>query len=440
MKLNTATKSIYTHQGAIAKHINPEQQLRRSVMSCLLWEKTFYENGEDIAKRITHLVGLVDPLKASKIAVEAREKMGLRHAPLWILRAMAKLPNHKRYVARTLSRICTRPDMLTDFLSLYWKDKKEPLSSKVKQGLAFAFQKFNEYQLAKYKEEDKAIKLRDVMFLCHPKPKDQEQAALWKRLANKELKTPDTWEVALSSGADKRETFQRLMESRKLGALAFVRNLRNMHEAGVPLSAINDYSKFVDVDKIFPWQFIAAARTNPQLEPIIEAMMYRCLVLMKPILGKTIVLVDVSGSMDWALSGHSDMKHIDAATGMAILLRQICSDVHIYSFSHALSEIPLRSGFALRDAILNSQPHGGTYLGAALNTVHQLHEQYDRIVVITDEQSADSIGDPLPNSNGYMINVACDKNGVGYYEWNHIDGFSSNVLSFFNQVEGNKYV
>jgi hypothetical protein len=41
MRLNTASAipKIYTHEGAVAKRITPEQLLRRSVLSCLLWEK-----------------------------------------------------------------------------------------------------------------------------------------------------------------------------------------------------------------------------------------------------------------------------------------------------------------------------------------------------------------------------------------------------------------
>ena len=77
------------------------------------------------------------------------------------------------------------------------------------------------------------MKLRDVLFLSHAKPRDEAQAALWKRLIAGELVAPDTWEVALSSGADKREAWERLLTERKLGALALLRNLRNMQEAQV---------------------------------------------------------------------------------------------------------------------------------------------------------------------------------------------------------------
>ena len=54
--------------------------------------------------------------------------------------------------------------------------------------------KFDAYKLAKY-DRDSKVNLRDVMFLVSPKPKDEEQAAVWKRLVDGTLESPDTWEV-----------------------------------------------------------------------------------------------------------------------------------------------------------------------------------------------------------------------------------------------------
>ncbi len=45
-----------THEGAPAKMISPELQLRRSVLACMLWENEFYEDGVEIAGRIKALV------------------------------------------------------------------------------------------------------------------------------------------------------------------------------------------------------------------------------------------------------------------------------------------------------------------------------------------------------------------------------------------------
>src|SRR5437667_12056317 len=80
---------------------------------------------------------------------------------------------------------------------------------------------------------NRLVKLRDVPFLCHAKPKDEAQAALWKKLVENTLEPPDTWEVALSTGKDKRENFERLLREGKLGGMAVLRNLRLMLASGV---------------------------------------------------------------------------------------------------------------------------------------------------------------------------------------------------------------
>jgi hypothetical protein len=124
------------------------------------------------------------------------------------------------------------------------------------------------------------------------------------------------------------------------------------------------------------------------------------------------------------------MLRTDAAYGLAILLREICEDVSVYSFSTHLDRIPARRGFGLRDAIEVSQPHASTMLGEALNGIR---EMYDRIIVITDEQSHDRV--PAPKGRGYMINVASYKNGVGYGKWTHIDGWSDSVVEYIRELE-----
>src|SRR5215475_7072738 len=234
-RLNIFKLGPRTHEGAVARHISPELQLRRSVLACLLWESQFYEDGVDIAGRIAELVPKVAAEKVAALAVEAREQMKLRHAPLLLVREMARHATHRALVSDTLARVIQRADELSEFVAIYWKDGRVPLSGQVKKGLAAAFPKFDEYQLAKY-DRGGPIKLRDVLFLSHAKPRDATQAGVWKKLIWGRLTTPDTWEVALSAsgkegGADKRKAWERLLLEQKLGALALLRNLRNLREA-----------------------------------------------------------------------------------------------------------------------------------------------------------------------------------------------------------------
>ncbi len=433
-KTNVPRTTIRTHEGGTAKHINPVLQLRRSVMSCLLWEDEFYEDGVSIAKRIADTIPKVEPDVVARLAIEAREEGKLRHVPLLIVREMARLPKYKHLVADTLNRVIQRADELTEFLAIYWKDKRQPLSAQVKKGLARAFTKFNEYELAKY-NRDGAVKLRDVLFLSHAKPKNAEQEDLWKRLVNGELTTPDTWEVSLSSKDEKpkKDKWEELLKGGKLGALALIRNLRNMEQERVPPALIRSAINAMKPGRVLPFRFISAATHAARYEPELEAAMFREVDGAKKLPGTTLILVDVSGSMEGArLSSRSEMDRMGAACGVAMLAREMCESVEVCSFSNLLAQIPPRRGFALRDAIVRSQSHSGTWLGGAINTA-RANIKADRTIVITDEQAHDVVGAPI--GKGYMINVASAKNGVGYGDWTHIDGFSESVLRYIQEVE-----
>ncbi len=388
-----------THEGARARVITPEQALRRSVLSCMLWEGEFYEDGVQIAGRIQELVPQVAAEKVAALAVEARERMKLRHAPLLLVREMARHASHRGLVAETLARVIQRADELSEFAAIYWAQGRQPLSAQVKKGLAAAFGKFDEYALAKY-DRAGAVRLRDVLFLCHARPVDEAQAALWKRLVSNELLTPDTWEVALSAagrgeGANKRAVWERLLAERKLGALALLRNLRNLHQAGVSEEMVLTALAAVKTDRVLPFRFLAAARSAPQWEDALETAMFRALAgRAGSLAGHTVLLVDVSGSMEAPLSRRSEMRRTDAAYGLAIRLREIAEKVTIYTFSDHAQLVPSRRGMALRDALDKSQPHSGTMLGAALKHVESESRGFDRLIVITDEQSHDNVPAP----------------------------------------------
>ena len=131
-----------------------------------------------------------------------------------------------------------------------------------------------------------------------------------------------------------------------------------------------------------------------------------------------------------ALSAQSEMTRAEAACGLAILAREICDEVEIFTFSSQTVKVPPRRGFALRDAIIASQPHGNTMLGAA---VSQIDRKGDRLIVFTDEQSHDVV--PVPKGNGVMINVASYQHGIGNGPWKRVDGFSEAVIAWIAAAE-----
>ena len=134
-----------------------------------------------LASRIAELVPKVEPEHVAALAIEARQQSKMNHAPLVVLREMARHKAHRRLVAETLERVIQQPGDLCEFVALYWKKGRVPLSSQVKKGLAAAFPKFDERQLASY-EDTGSVKLRDVLFLCHAKPRDDQQGGVWKKL------------------------------------------------------------------------------------------------------------------------------------------------------------------------------------------------------------------------------------------------------------------
>lgn len=429
MRMNTRPPSVTTHEGGTAKRITPSRELRRSVLSCLLWEKEFYEDGESIADRIDSLCEKVEPREVALLAVQARNEFHLRHVSLLLAACLAKRTGGP-IVAATIHGVVQRADELAEFLAIYWRKGRCPLSNQVKKGLAAAFQKFNAHQLGKY-NRDGAIKLRDVLFLVHAKPKDDEQAATWKRLVDGTLESPDTWEVALSSGADKKETFERLLSERKLGYLALLRNLRNMAEAGCYESLVKTaILSRIGASQVLPFRYIAAARACPQMEPTLDIALLASISELPTLEGKTIVLVDVSGSMDAPLSERSDMTRMDAAAALAAIIPS--QDLRVFTFSERTVEIAPRRGMAGVDAAINSQNHTGTYLGQAVVDVSR--HPHDRLIVITDEQTFDRVPDPSCK-HAYMINVASNQRGVGYGAWTHLDGFSENVIRYMVEHE-----
>ena len=463
MRVNTAEKKalIYTHEGAVAVFINPVDQLRRSVMSCMLWEGEHYEDGQAIAKRIQDATAEILKNKngadtVANIAYEARTKMKLRHVPLLLLISLikSKSENVRSVVAGAIAHVIQRPDEMGELIALYWKlnDGRKMLPAQMKKGLAAAFQKFDAYTLGKWNSDASAVKLRDVLFLTHAKPKDQAQAELWKKIVDKTLESPDTWEVALSGGADKKETFARLLAEEKLGALALLRNLRNMQQSGVDIDAIRKGLGSMKTERVLPFRFITAAKYAPQLEPQLEQAMFRCLADQEKLTGKTILIVDCSGSMHGQISAKSELDRLSAAAALAMLLREVCEYVAVYATAgndgmrtHATMLVPPRRGFGLRDLLSYEQTSrkiggGGIFLKQVIEFVRKEEKgTADRIIVISDEQDCDLVNKPSSakpfGENNYFINVASYKNGIGYGDWVHIDGWSESVVDYIVQYE-----
>lgn len=434
VKNNVAKET--TFEGAKAVTFNEKKQLERAVLSTLLWENTFYENGVAIADRISNLVKTNKVEDVIEVALNAKFMAKLRHIPLFVIRELFRRKEARLAAGTVLSELITRPDDATEFLAMWWKDNKdEPLAKQAKKALAESLSKFDVYQLQKYKKENSSVSLRDVFRLVHPKPKTKEQADMWGKVVNQSVGTADTWETALSAGANKKETFERLSSEKKLGGLALLRNLRNMKQSGMDIGEIKKLILSIKTDKLFPTQLISAYRHNIEFAKELETLFLQLFTNRPRVKGSTAVLVDISGSMVGAkVSSKSEIDRLDAATGLAAIAREMFEDIDVFSFDTSCRQIPATRGFSLMEAIKRSGG-GGTNIGLAIEKALSTRK-YDRIIVITDEQSSDTVSELPFGTKGYMMNVAQYQNGVGYGNcWTRIDGWSDNVLDYIIEYE-----
>lgn len=481
MKTNLAVSAPKpkSHEGGVGEILrDPLKQLERTVATCLLFENTFYEGGDSIANRIAELCKQVPQYVIGELAVKARNDFKLRHVPLWLMVHALRRPyelrkapsNHFPVRAWTyLSEIIQRPDELGEFIALYLKaagkahicgtDSNIPLSAQAKRGLAAAFGKFNEYQLAKWNKDSAAFSLLDVMRLVHPRPNGPEQAALWGRLVKDELAPPDTWERALTEAhnkAEKKAVWERLLSEKKLADMAFLMNLRNMTDVGVDRALIEQGLKSRKFSKILPFRFVAASKAAPHLAQELSDAMVRALAGVSMLSGTTYLIVDVSGSMDvpirhrkstptWnavlvAQRGAStETTRMEAAGALAVLLRETGSS-RTFTFSQRLVEVQNLRGLGLMSGIRDSQQHGGTMLSESLSMLKDKYPDPDRIIVITDEQTHDGSLYNWAKGQSYIVNVAPYAVGVqiGGNGWQRINGWSERIVDWIGFEETGK--
>lgn len=471
MKTNVKvkTETVRTHGGGISRNVPAIEELRRTVCANMLWENQFYESGESSANRIRDLVARVPFDDAAAIALEAREDMKLRHVPLLIVRELIRSHQGSK-VGGLIFNVIQRADEIMELVAIYWKDQPgAPFTRQMKIGLGRAIGKFPEHQLAKY-NRDGAVKLRDVLFLSHARPKDADKRVkytrkerkiankykllphelLYKRITDKELKTPDTWEVALSTGGDKRGEFTRLMKEKKLGGLALLRNLRGMLEAGVDEKLIRSALSEMRGDRILPFRYVAAAKHAPKLEDAIDGAMLKALGEMQKLPGKTVIVIDVSGSMYGGnISEKSDMNRALAACALGAIGRELCEQVAVYATAgsdsrrkHKTEIVPARRGMALVEAVYKmSTPlgGGGIFIRQCMDYIRGIEKDADRTIVITDEQDCDVENRKSAEAmgNGYIINIASYQNGIEYGSWTKIHGWSEAIFSYIAAAESN---
>lgn len=432
MKFNFLTRKKHqttNHEGALAWKIGPAAELYAAVVTASLSDN-FYESGQQRLERIRELIAQNDPVFVAKLAVYARTHMHLRSVPLVLAVELARVHAGDDLVSRAVARVVQRADEITELLAYYslsngrtGTKKLGRLSKQLQKGLAVAFNRFDEYQFAKYNRATE-VKLRDALFLVHPKSKDETQRALFDKIAADTLAIPYTWETELSElgqrafenaeakAAAVRAKWEELIDSGRLGYMALLRNLRNILQAEVSAAhmqrvcyTLSD-ARAVQQAKQLPFRFLAAYRellplTSGYTAMVLEALEQAVQASVQNMRGfneevRVVVACDVSGSMQRPVSTRSKVLSYDIGLMLGMLLQHRCRNVVTGMFGDRWKVINLPQRqvlsnvqeFYRREGEVGYSTNGYLVIWDLINR----RVQADKVMLFTDCQLWDNTG------------------------------------------------
>lgn len=372
------------------------------------WYARFVQNVEDVMN--------IDPAFAFKLAEYARSKSGLalRTSPIALYVEAARHPKakHTGLIRTYAPRVLLRADEPAEAIAYYKRHYTGAVPHGILRGIGDTLRGFNEYQLAKYKGDRKAVKSRDVFRLARPHPTTPEQEALWGRVVKNELAVPYTWEVELSRAgsnpADKANAWNDLLKSGKLPIFALLRNLRNITEIGADIElAVSQITRERVVGSgILPFQWYKAylatqdgsgrstLRKTFVSERLQEAVQWS-LEGSPKLPGWTLVACDNSGSMS-AGGVTRGMSNLDLGNLFGAMSMYICEDADAGTFG---SSFAIAKGISENEDIFRNKrviDQCGERTGHSTDAwlvfkgITDAKRRYDRVILISDMQCYDS--------------------------------------------------
>ena len=460
----TQTIKTQNKSGHSAYSMTAKSKLVTQVLTSFFNENKFYgDNSAEMQETIKSVIA-TDPKFVANLAVFARREFNMRSVSHILTAYLAHEVNGKPYSRQAINAVCARGDDATEIMACYLDLFGKPIPNALKKGIGDAMQRFDEYTLAKYKGNGKTVKMRDLLCLCRPTPKNEEQSDMWKRLLNNELKTHYTWETELSANGNNASTWENLIDSGKVGYMALLRNLRNILNANPKnvnkvLDTIQN-PEMVKRSKQLPFRYLSAykeleniggSRVFDALENAVEASIEN----MPKLEGTTVIAVDTSGSMSSAISAKSTVKCYEIAMMLGLIANKICENSIFYTFDTGIKKHPVSS----RNGVLYTTIHsascgGGTRMHLPFAAMIQEKINADRVIVISDNECnggywskpVQSLADEYRKLTGNDIWVhAIDLQGYGTQQFhgkktNVIAGWSEKVFSFIKlaeQGEGN---
>lgn len=431
-ELTKRPDATVNHEGALAFKLDPLTELYLKAASTLVGEPKFYtsakESDRDLLSAVEK-VAKIDPEFILQLAVYCREQLHLRSVPLMLIAEFAnnvncvgKVPNARRYVSRCIQRA----DELTELIAYQFSRNdiiprsKTKLPMLIRFGVKDAFPGFDAYQLAKYDNDEKAVKMRDSMFLTHPKPMvgDKEQAAVFEKLASKTLESPETWEVMRSTG---QMTWHDVVNKvfykngRVNNYMAILRNLRNClqskdvtaEDIGLLCKMISDKNAVL-YSKQLPFRFFAAYRelykasdgnftpagalmVTELMDAIETAVIYSVDNFPKLSGSSTLIACDVSGSMEKEISKHSSMQRFDIGIMLGMMANRFAGHTITGMFGDDWKVVPMsrNSGILKNTMEMHSREGEVGYSTNGYKVIEYLLNNdiaVDRIMIFTDCQ------------------------------------------------------
>lgn len=435
-KFNTVNKTKTTKTVNLAGGKAYSQSAELELVSILLTsfvQDQYYKSAGDTMKRVTELLNKVDPKFAAKAAIYARNEFGMRSITHVLAVEIAKHISGQEWGKKFFTEVIRRPDDMTEIVACYFgKNKGKALPNSLKKGFAKAFEKFDGYQIAKYRGEGKDVSLVDVVNLVHPKATEKNAKAL-DELINGTLKSTETWEAKLTQAGQKanseeellslkKDAWVGLIREKKLGYLALLRNLRNIMENAPEaldeaLAALTNEA-FIKKSLVFPFQYLIAYKQFSSMntkesrkiaDALSDAIDISCQnVKSLNFEGNTLVVVDNSGSMDSPVNKSEHMKKSELGALFGIVLaKAINADIMEFGSSARYINYTLKEHsmeFAAKFTRLNQVGHGTDFT----SIFNKANKAYDRILIFSDMQGWMGGGAPTSAANAYKKRYNCD--------------------------------
>lgn len=348
----------------------------------------------------------------AKAAVFSRNELGLRTiSQLTAVKVNDYYFDNKRYF---FSKYFRRIDDIAEVFGAIDTFGSGKRSHALIKGAADYLSRQSAYSLGKYKMAGKEYNLFDLINLTHA---HSDAIDSYKRGT---LETPDTWETAISATKDMEEKSKewcRLVEEKRLGYLALIRNLRNIVEA----APSNDWIKTVlcpavenevaiRKSLIFPYQIYVAwfnlGDCSLQLRASLDTAFRIAVGNMPELEGDTAIVLDVSGSMDDLISDRSriKIKQLGAVYGVAIYLKNPnCKLIKFGNHALEFSVDPKNDVFTMIERFYANDGVGfGTDISPAVKILEKSGKTFTRIFLISDMQIME------PSSRFWWCNIRTD--------------------------------